>query len=322
MLRLATRRSSLARAQTFGVGRLLAQATGDDFELVAASTTGDDHPEQAVAAFDAKGLFVDGTRRAVLDGRADLVVHSAKDLPSGSAEGLALAAVPPRADPRDALVTRDERPLGKLAAGAVVGTSSERRRVQLQAAAPQLEVVGLRGNLDTRLRKVADGTLDACVVAMAGLQRMLAPREQGGVGALEVGVRIAALEPGECLPAPAQGALAVEARTDDAAARAAAARVDDRISHTRLLAERALLAGRSRHRGAGAAVADRRLRQARPAGPRARRRPHGGPGWLRRAGAAGVPRPRGPNEPDSAPEGGDDGGRPGARGRRRAALRR
>jgi hydroxymethylbilane synthase len=243
MLRLATRRSSLARAQTFGVGRLLAQATGDDFELVVASTTGDEHPEQAVAAFDAKGLFVDGTRRAVLDGRADLVVHSAKDLPSGSAEGLALAAVPPRADPRDALVTRDGRPLGKLAAGAVVGTSSERRRVQLQAAAPQLEVVGLRGNLDTRLRKVADGTLDACVVAMAGLQRMLAPCEQGGVGALEVGVRIAALEPGECLPAPAQGALAVEARTDDAAARAAAARVDDGISHTRLLAERALLAG-------------------------------------------------------------------------------
>lgn len=241
MLRLATRRSALARAQAVGVGQLLARATGEDYELVETSTTGDDHPEQAVAAFDSKGLFVDGTRRAVLEGRADLVVHSAKDLPSGSAEGLALAAVPPRADPRDALITRDGRALSQLVAGEVVGTSSERRRLQLLAAAPHVEVVGLRGNLDTRLRKVADGRLDACVVAMAGLQRMLAPAEQGGVGPLDLGVQVAALEPGECLPAPAQGSLAVEARADDEAARSAAGKIDDRISHTRLLAERALL---------------------------------------------------------------------------------
>lgn len=242
MLRLATRRSALARAQTFEVGQRLAQATGDDFELVAVSTTGDDHPEQAVAALDTKGLFVDGTRQAVRDGRADLVVHSAKDLPSDAAPGLVLAAVPPRADPRDALITRDGQGLSQLPAGAVVGTSSERRKLQLLDAAPRLEVVALRGNLDTRLRKVADGRLDACVVALAGLQRMLAPPERGGVGPLEIGVQVSALEPGECLPAPAQGALAVEARADDDAARAVAARIDDRVSHTRLVAERALLA--------------------------------------------------------------------------------
>lgn len=245
MLRLATRRSALARAQAAIVGQQLTAATGEAYELVETSTTGDDHPERAVAAFDSKGLFVDGTRAAVLQGRADLVVHSAKDLPSGSAEGLVLAAVPVRADPRDALITRDGRSLSQLAAGAVVGTSSERRRLQLAAAAPQVEVVGLRGNLDTRLRKVADARLDACVVAMAGLQRLLAPPEQGatgGSGPRGIGVQIAALEPGECLPAPAQGALAVEARADDEAARSAAGKIDDRVSHTRLLAERSLLA--------------------------------------------------------------------------------
>lgn len=242
MLRIATRRSALARAQAFQVGQDLAERTGGDFELVAVSTTGDEQPERAVASFDAKGLFVDGTRREVLAGRADFVVHSAKDLPSQRAEGLALAAVPRRADPRDALVTRDGRPLAELDRAAVVGTSSERRKLQLLAAKPELEVVGLRGNLDTRLRKVADGEIDACVIAMAGLQRLLVPPEQGGVGTLDVPVRIAPLEPGECLPAPAQGSLAVECRSGDDDARAAAKLVDDRTAHTRLLAERALLA--------------------------------------------------------------------------------
>lgn len=242
MLRLATRRSALARAQAFQVGQLLAERTGDDFELVAVSTTGDEHPERAVASFDAKGLFVDGTRAAVLDGRAEFVVHSAKDLPSGTADGLTLGAVPARADPRDALVTRDGRPLSQLPAGAVVGTSSPRRGLQVQAARSDVEVVGLRGNLDTRLRKVADGQLDACVVAMAGLQRLLVPPEQGGVGTLDVGVQLHPLEPGECLPAPAQGALAVECRAEDDTARAHARRVNDRPAHARLLAERSLLA--------------------------------------------------------------------------------
>jgi hydroxymethylbilane synthase len=242
MLRLATRRSKLARAQAHQVGELLAERAGDGFELVLVSTTGDEHPDQAVAAFDSKGLFVDGTRRAVLAGDADFAVHSAKDLPSGSAEGLVLAAVPRRADPRDALVTVDGRPLSQLPAGAVVGTSSARRALQVRHARSDVEIVGLRGNLDTRLGKVAAGELDACVIAMAGLQRLLTPPERGGVGQLDVGVQVCPLEPGECLPAPAQGSLAVECRSDDQAARGAGKLIDDRTAHTRLLAERSLLA--------------------------------------------------------------------------------
>lgn len=242
VVRIATRRSALARAQAFQTGTLLAARSGIDFELVAMATTGDRAPRRAVAEFDTKGLFVDTVRQAVLDGDCDLVVHSLKDLPSEPVDGLTLAAVPPRADPRDMLVTRDGHGLVTLPAAAVIGTSSERRRLQLLRAKPGLQVVPVRGNLDTRMRKVADGELDGVVVAAAGMQRLLTPPEHGGTGPLGLPLRACLLEPGECLPAAGQGALAVECRADDAAAVALCAAIDDDDSRRRVRAERALLA--------------------------------------------------------------------------------
>lgn len=230
--RIASRRSTLARAQAAQVAEALAAATGDRFELLALSTTGDDHPDRAVEAFDAKGLFVDGVRQAVLDGRADLAVHSHKDLPTDRCRGLLIGAVPPREDPRDALVTRDGARLTTLRRGATVGTSSARRRAQLLHARRDVSVRPLRGNLDTRLRRVADGDLDAVVVALAGLART-------GPSALDL--RAVALEHGECLHAAAQGALAVECRDDDPDTIAVLRALDDPTTRTVVRAERALL---------------------------------------------------------------------------------
>ncbi|HEY8341365.1 MAG TPA: hydroxymethylbilane synthase, partial [Egibacteraceae bacterium] len=201
MLRIATRRSALARAQAFQTGQLLQVRTGEPFELVPLATTGDLHPDRAVGDFDTKGLFVDAIRAAVLDGDCDVAVHSFKDLPSDPVDGLVVAAVPPREDPRDVLVSRDGAVLSTLADTATVGTSSQRRRLQLLRARPGLSVLPLRGNLDTRLRRVADGELDAVVVAFAGLRRLYRPEAEGGVGALGLPLTAAPLEPGECLPA-------------------------------------------------------------------------------------------------------------------------
>jgi hydroxymethylbilane synthase len=242
VLRIATRRSALARAQASQVGRRIAERTGAEFELVPLATTGDLAPDRAVGDFDTKGLFVDRIREAVLAGECDLAVHSAKDLPSDPVDGLVVGAVPRRADPRDVLVTRDGYALATLPALASVGTSSERRRLQLLQAKPALQVLALRGNLDTRLRKVADGELDAVVVAAAGLARLYVPEDEGGVGPLRLALKAYALEPGECLPAAAQGALAVECRTGDDDALAAARSIDDRASRRAVEAERALLA--------------------------------------------------------------------------------
>lgn len=242
MLRIATRRSALARAQAFQTGRQLEARTGTPFTLVPLATTGDLAPDRAIGAFDTKGLFVDTIRQAVLDGECDLAVHSAKDLPSAPADGLTIAAVPARADPRDVLVTAAGHTLAVLPDGARVGTSSERRRAQLLRARPGLDVVGVRGNLDTRLGKVAAGQLDAVVVAAAGLGRLYVPEEEGGAGPLDLPVRAVPLEPGECLPAAGQGALAVECRADDRAALDACGAVDDAATHAALRAERAFLA--------------------------------------------------------------------------------
>jgi hydroxymethylbilane synthase len=236
-LRVATRRSALARAQAWQTARLI----GDDVELVPMATTGDEHPDRAVASFDVKGLFVDRVRQAVLDGDCDVVVHSYKDLPTEPVDGLTIAAVPPRADPRDLLVTRSGHALGDLPRLATVGTSSERRRVQLLRARPDLQVLPVRGNLDTRLRKVADGDLDAVVVAMAGLQRLYRAESEGGVGPLGLPLKATPLEPGQCLPAPAQGAIAVEARVEDAATLQRCAAADDASTRACVAAERAFL---------------------------------------------------------------------------------
>jgi hydroxymethylbilane synthase len=232
--RVATRRSLLARVQAQQVADALAAATGRPAELVPMSTTGDEHPERAIESFDAKGLFVDRTRQAVLDGDCHLVVHSYKDLPTEPADGLVVGAVPPRVDPRDALVTREGFRLADLprTRPVTLGTSSPRRRAQLQKARRDVLVQPIRGNLDTRLRKVAQGEVDGVVVAVAGLLRA---RPQG------FELTVVPLEHGEMLHAPAQGALAVECRTDDAATRKALRKLDDARTRTEVAAERELL---------------------------------------------------------------------------------
>lgn len=232
--RVATRRSALARAQAGQVADALAAATGRPAELVPLATTGDEHPDRAIESFDAKGLFVDGTRRAVLAGDCHLVVHSYKDLPTEPAPGLTIGAVPARVDPRDALITRAGWRLAELPRDRqiTIGTSSSRRRAQLARHRRDVLVQPLRGNLDTRVGKVADGTLDGVVVAIAGLLR-LRPHVPG--------VTVVPLEHGEVLHAAAQGALAIECRADDEATLAALATIDDAATRTAVAAERELL---------------------------------------------------------------------------------
>jgi hydroxymethylbilane synthase len=233
-LRIATRRSALARAQAGQVADALRQVTDEPVELVPMATTGDEHPERAIESFDAKGLFVDRTRDAVRAGDCHLVVHSYKDLPTEPAPGLVIGAVPRRVDPRDVLVSRDGYRLSTLprTRPATVGTSSARRRAQIQKARRDVLVQPIRGNIDTRLRRVADGDLDAVVVALAGLLRL---------GPDLDGLQVVPLEHGECLHAPAQGALALECREDDRATLDLLANLDHKPTKLCVTAERWLL---------------------------------------------------------------------------------
>ncbi|MGI9018642.1 MAG: hydroxymethylbilane synthase [Euzebya sp.] len=242
MIRIATRRSALARAQAHQTGVRITQRTGQPFELIPMSSTGDDHPEKRIDSFDVKGLFVDKIRQAVLSGDCHVAVHSYKDLPSEPQPELTVAAVPGREDPRDILVTREGSAFSTLAADAVVGTSSERRRLQLLRVKPGLQILPLRGNLDTRLRKVADGEYDAVVVALAGLKRLYTSPERGGVGPLDLPLKAVPLEPGEMVPAPAQGAIAIECRSDDARTLSLLEAVDHLPSRRAVETERAFLA--------------------------------------------------------------------------------
>ena len=221
-LRVATRGSSLARWQANRVVSLL----DTEAELVIVSTTGDQRSDTPLHQLGGVGVFVKEVSDAVLEGRADCAVHSAKDLPSETAEGLVLAAVPERADPRDALVGCT---LAELPAGAVVATGSVRRRAQLAALRDDLLFAELRGNLDTRLEKAAG--FDAIVVAMAALIRL-------GETAWAAEV----LDPELMLPQVGQGALAIECRADDASTRSILRGIDDPIVHGALIAERAFLA--------------------------------------------------------------------------------
>lgn len=241
MLRIATRRSALARAQSYQTGLLIRERTGADFELVPMATSGDLAPDRAVDAFDVKGMFVDTLRQALLDGEVDLAIHSYKDLPTDPVDGIAVGAVPNREDPRDVLISREGWTLSTLPPIATVGTSSERRRIQVLRAKPGVQVLPLRGNLDTRLRKVADGEYDAVVVALAGMKRLYVPAELGGVGAVDLPLQAVPLEPGECLSAPGQGALAIECRADDDDALAVCKLIDHTPTHRAVLAERAFL---------------------------------------------------------------------------------
>jgi len=205
------------------------RAAGHDAQPLPLTTTGDRWSAEGRDAVPDRGLFVKELEEALLDGRADLAVHSAKDLPGELPAGLAVVAVPVREDPRDVLVGPPGG-LDALPAGARVATGSPRRAAQLLAARPDLVVAPIRGNVGTRLDKLARGEADALVLAAAGLRRLgLAPQ---GAAPLPVDV---------CTPAPGQGLLAVEGRRDDPAAAAAAAALDDAGAHACLRAERALL---------------------------------------------------------------------------------
>ncbi|OON78346.1 hydroxymethylbilane synthase [Streptomyces tsukubensis] len=237
-LRLGTRRSRLAMAQSGHVADAVSEATGRSVELVEITTYGDTSREQ-LAQIGGTGVFVTALRDALLRGDVDFAVHSLKDLPTAQPEGLVLAAVPERADPRDALIARDGLRLKELPRGAKVGTGSPRRMAQLNAYARghgvEIETVPIRGNIDSRIGYVHSGELDAVVLAAAGLSRI---GRSGEVTEF--------LSADTVLPAPGQGALAVECATghtvDGLDLTAALAELDDPCTRGAVTAERALLA--------------------------------------------------------------------------------
>jgi hydroxymethylbilane synthase len=228
-IRLGTRGSQLARTQSATVGDALAAASGRDWHEVIVRTPGDD-TSKPLDQPGSPGLFVSTLRQALRAGDVDVVVHSFKDLPSAPEPGLIIAAVPTRVDPRDALVSRDGLALADLPPGAVVGTSSPRRAATLLRLRPDLSIRPIRGNVDTRIRKVRAGEFDAAVLAVAGLQRLGRADEITEV--LDAMV-----------PAPAQGALAVECRADDRAMVDLLAGLDDAVSRLETAAERQVLVG-------------------------------------------------------------------------------
>jgi hydroxymethylbilane synthase len=234
-VRLGTRGSVLARTQSRLVAARLQQLTGTDVELVQIRTEGD-RSTDSLASLGGTGVFVAAVRDAVRDGRCDVAVHSLKDLPTGEVADVVLAAVPPRADPRDALCARGGWTLESLPEGARVGTGSPRRIAALRAARPDLQVVDVRGNVDTRLARVTDGDLAAVVLARAGLERL---------GRLDAATEW--LDPDVMAPAPGQGALAVECRPDLRTAAgldltAALHALDDLAARAETAAERTVLA--------------------------------------------------------------------------------
>jgi hydroxymethylbilane synthase len=228
-IRIGTRPSALAVAQSGLVAERL-RAAGHDCELVEIRSVGDDSP--APVAELGVGVFVSALREALHRGDVDVAVHSYKDLPTAPDPRLVIAAVPPREDPRDALVARDGKVLGELPNGSSVGTGSPRRAAQLEALGLGLEVVPIRGNVGTRVGKVTSGELDAVVVAAAGLRRLGRVAE-----ATEL------LDPVQMLPAPGQGALAIECLADRLElADALASALDDPFTRATVTAERAVLA--------------------------------------------------------------------------------
>lgn len=223
-IRIGTRGSKLALAQAEELRARLATADPEAvLEIVPMTTTGD-REARPLRESGGKGLFVKELDDAVLSRRVDLAVHSMKDVPSERPNGLALACLLPREDPRDAVI-------GELKEGATVGTSSPRRKALLLCRRPDLRIVEFRGNVDTRLAKVAAGEVDATLLAIAGLKRL---------GRAEAACRV--LEVDEFLPAGCQGAIGVECRADDAPLRALLAKVNDSPTSVRVTAERALLA--------------------------------------------------------------------------------
>jgi hydroxymethylbilane synthase len=237
-LRLGTRGSALALVQARTVAALLQARTGTDCEIVVIKTSGDRMADARLSEIGGKGLFVKEIEEALLAGTIDLAVHSSKDMPAQIPDGLEVRATLPREDPRDALVLpapAESMPFDdavrRLGASPRVGTSSVRRVAQLTALLPHAQFVPFRGNLDTRLRKLDQGDVDAIVLAAAGLRRL----EQAG--------RISAFVPPDaCVPAPGQGIVAVEIRVNDAATAGLVERIGDRDALDALHAERAVVA--------------------------------------------------------------------------------
>jgi hydroxymethylbilane synthase len=231
-MKLGTRGSRLARWQADWVQSRLAE-NGVAVEIVVIKTRGDAEVDRPLHELEGKGFFTKEIEDALLDGRIDVAVHSLKDLPTTLPDGLELAAVPARHDPRDALVSRDRAitSVFQLAAGTRVGTSSLRRVTQLQYLRPDVDVVPLRGNVPTRVRKVETGEgLDAALLAIAGLER------------LGLGDRATQVDPLDVMPAPAQGALGLEIRAGDRATRDALRPLGDADSALAVAAEREVLA--------------------------------------------------------------------------------
>lgn len=230
-LRLGTRRSALATAQSQLVADAVRETTGREVELVHVTTEGD-VTRAPLSTIGGTGVFVSALRDALLMGEIDLAVHSLKDLPTAELPELELVAVPERADARDALVARDGHTLASLPSGATVGTGSPRRAAQLKALRPDLDVVDIRGNVDTRIGFVASGSVDAVVLAKAGLERL---------GRLDAVTET--IDPSVMLPAPGQGALALEVVKDLAGddRHAPLRQLDDAATRAAVTAERAVL---------------------------------------------------------------------------------
>jgi hydroxymethylbilane synthase len=245
-LKLGTRGSDLARTQSGTVAASLERA-GFDVELTIIKTSGDQNQTALFGSIGAQGVFVREIEQALVEKRIDLAVHSFKDLPTKSPPELVVAAVPARVDPADVLVVRRSVLEGNkeewipLAKSAKVGTASARRRVWLTHFRPDLKIEPLRGNVPTRLRKLAEGAYDAIVLAAAGVERLMAERRLGDLGALGE-IEFLPLDPQKFVPAPAQGALALQCRRDDARVLAALATIDHAESHVAVLAERDALA--------------------------------------------------------------------------------
>ncbi|HEU4827795.1 MAG TPA: hydroxymethylbilane synthase [Gemmatimonadales bacterium] len=240
-LTIGTRGSALAVAQTELIAAaLVAQHPALQVNLVRITTTGDRILDQPLTDIGGKGLFVAEIEEALREGRIDLAVHSAKDLPTDLPEDLALAAIPARADARDVLVSRDGTTLDALPPGSRIGTSSPRRTCQIAARRPDLHAIAIRGNVDTRLRKLAQGEFDALVLAAAGLIRL------GRTEAITEW-----LSPEVMLPAVGQGALALQVRAGDTATQALLEPLGDRNTAVAVSAERAFL----RALGAGCSAA-------------------------------------------------------------------
>jgi len=234
LLRIGTRGSPLALVQARTVRARLAASLGtkeDDIELVVIRTSGDIILDRPLAEEGGKGLFTKEIEEALLAGRVDLAVHSAKDMPTFSQPGLMLAACLEREDPRDVFISHKSRSLAELPCGATLGTASLRRQAIAKRLRPDLEVMPLRGNVETRLRKLDEGQADATILALAGLKRL---------GLLAHATKI--MDVTEFLPAVGQGAIGIEARADDARVRDMLARIDHADTSTAVACERAFLA--------------------------------------------------------------------------------